>query len=269
MKNLLRFLYKYAHTIFFIILQCFCIYLIFIYNNYHQSVFLSSSNKITGTSAEIRNNINNYFFLKTENKKLIKENKELLNKLEFYRKEKPISLKTRTYSYIAAEIINASKNKTKNYLTINKGANDGVKPEMGVISSEGVVGITYIVGKNFTTILPLINTKFGLSVKLKKNDFFGSASWDGINIRRIQMYEIPGYVEIEEGDIVVTSGFSAFFPAEIPVGEIISYRKDKATEFYDIELELFTDFNKINHVYIIDNILYEEQKEIEKNTDDN
>lgn len=264
MKNLLIFLYKYAHVFFFISLIAICTSLLFIYNNYHQSVFLSSANQISGKIFDKKNEIFSYLNLREKNDSLLQENERLRNTLEIYRQEKTASIDKVQYSYVSAKIVNATKNQIKNYITINKGSLQGVNPEMGVISSVGVVGITYVSGENYSTILPLIHSESRLSVKLEKNDFFGSLSWNGKNVKYAQLGEIPGYVNVEVGDIVVTSGFSAFFPEGIPVGKISSYTKNKATEFYHIEVELFVDFNIISYVYVVINKDFDERKKLEE-----
>jgi rod shape-determining protein MreC len=263
MKNLLNFLFKYAHVIFFILLQSVSVTLIIIYNNYHKSVFISSSNNVSGFVFKKQAEISAFLYLREQNDSLVEENLRLRNTLELYRQEKQISTDLISYKNIAATVINAQTNATRNFFTLNKGSGHGISEEMGVISANGVVGITYLCSNNFSTVLPLIHVSSRLSVKIKKNDYFGSLAWNGNNVRIAQMYEIPGYVDIEIGDEIVTSGFSAYFPEGIPVGRINAFQLDKATDFYEIEVELFTDFNKVNHVYIIENINFLEQRELE------
>ncbi len=263
MKNLINFLLKYAHVIFFIILQSVSVSLIVIYNNYHKSVFISSTNSVAAAVLNKQNQISKFLYLRVQNDSLISENLRLRKTLELYRTEKQISPENINYEYISAKVINAQTNAARNFMTINKGTRDGIREEMGVISGNGVFGITYLCSENFTTILPLIHISSRLSVKIKKNDFFGSLSWNGSNVRYAQMYEIPGYVDVEIGDEIVTSGFSAYFPEGIPVGRVRAFKLDKSTEFYEIEVELFTDYNMRNHVYIIDNKSFYEQRELE------
>ncbi len=269
MKNLLKFLHKYAHVLFFVVLQTICVILLVSFNSYHQATFLNSSNKITGSVINKWNDLSSYFNLKKQNELLLEENEKLRNKLELHRKENLPSIDNAEFSYISAKVVRATANLTKNTMTINKGTKDGVFPEMGVVSPTGVVGITYVSGENFSSVLPIINTRAGISVKLGKKQYFGSLSWDGKNINTAQLNEIPVYVELEKGDKVVTSGFSAFFPEGLPVGKIINYNKNKATGFYDIEVELANDFNKTYFVYVVNNKHFEERKSIESITYDN
>lgn len=269
MKNLLDFLYKYAHVIFFLLLLSICLVLIILNNSFQQYVFLSSSNTVVGYISEKRHNVNSYLSLKSENQKLLEENERLRNTLEYYRKDGIVEIESKQYEFIAANVVRATKNQTKNYLTINKGKADGVEQDLGVISNEGIVGITMISGNNYTTVLPIINTLFRLSVKIKKNDYFGSLSWSGSNVNYASLRDIPGYIDISVGDTIVTTGFSAFFPEGIPVGEIHAFIKDKASGFYEIDVKLFTDFNNIQYVYVIHNFEKKEQLKVESELNDN
>lgn len=269
MKNLLKFLHKFAHVLFFVVLQTICVILLVSFNSYHQAAFLNSSNKITGSVLSKWNDLNTYFNLKKQNELLLEENENLRNMLELSFQDDTPSLDNAEFSYISAKVVRATANHTQNYLTINKGTKNGVSPEMGVISPTGVVGITYVSGEHFSSILPIINTRTGISVKLENKHYFGSLSWNGKNINTAQLNEIPVYVELKIGDNVVTSGFSAFFPEGIPVGKIMNYNKNKATGFYDIEVELANDFNKTYFVYVVNNKHFKERKSIESITYDN
>lgn len=264
MNSFLLFLNKYANVLFFVFLQTICIILIVNYNNFHQSVFLSSAGKFTGSVIDGSNNIKSYFNLKKVNEQLLSENEKLRNKLESKKQSSPIVGKTSDYEYISAKIIRSTNKHSKNYLTIDKGTKHGVHSEMGVISNNGVVGITVLSSELFSVVMPLINTKAALSVKLDKNNYFGSISWDGKNRRIVQLSEIPIYVDIEKGDKISTSGFSAFFPPDIPVGKIHSYTKNHSVGFYNIDVKLKNDFNKIFYAYIIDNKRIEERRNLEK-----
>jgi rod shape-determining protein MreC len=269
MKNLLNFIYKYAHFLSFLLLEVLCFVLLILNNNYHQSSFLSSANSSIGYIYEKWTNTARYLTLNIENDSLIIENQILRNTLELYRKDFIPNINNVRYNYIAARIVGTSVSKSQNYITLNKGKKHGVKQDMGVISNKGVVGIIYKVSNNYSTVIPIINTNFRISGKIKKNNFFGSVLWDGKNPKIVQLNEIPGYVNIKTNDTIVTSGFSAVFPENILIGKIHSFNKNPATQFYNIDVELFNDFRNINHVYIINSLNYEEQVKLEQETYDN
>ncbi len=262
MKNLLNFILKYLYTFVFILFEIVCFALIFTANNYHKVSFLNSSNFVTGSITEQWNEVTVYFNLKSVNDSIISENVRLLNKIEKYRKDEIPAIEESGFEYIAAKIISANVGGKKNFLTINKGQNDNVSQDMGVIGPNGIVGIVYSSSKNFSSIMPIINPDIKVSVKLEKNDYFGSLSWDGKDRNTAILNEIPGYVELAVGDKVVTSGFSTLFPDGIPVGTIKSFSKDQSTNFYEILVELYTDFHNISYVYVVENNNFKEHNEL-------
>ena len=110
--------------------------------------------------------------------------------------------------------------------------------------------------------MPIINPDIKISVKLKKNDYFGSLSWDGENNNIAKLDEIPSYVKLDLGDEIITSGHSSIFPEGIPVGTVSSFTEDKTSGFYKITVNLHTDYNNIRYVYVIINNNYSEQMNI-------
>jgi len=268
MRNLLALIIKYYHTILFLILEAAAIFLVVQHNSYQRSVFLGAVENITGTVQQRFYNVREYFDLKRTNRVLLNENEYLHNALsECQSRVEGIHTHIDTmdgqYVYMQADVINNSTNKQFNYLTVNRGSAHGVKEEMAVISSTGVVGIVVDVATNFSTVLPVLNRRFKLSAKFRKNDFFGSLHWPGENYRRVALKEIPYHVNVQLGDQVVTSGYSAIFPENIPIGHVVEFDLEEGN-FYDINVSLSTDFKKLNHVYIIKNMLRQEQVQMQE-----
>ncbi|MDD3741462.1 MAG: rod shape-determining protein MreC [Bacteroidales bacterium] len=268
MKNLLNFIIKYAFTLVFILIEILCFVLIFTQNSYHRFSFVNSSNRITATISQRWNSVVEYTKLKSINDSLALENERLMNNLEKYRKYEIPAIERSGYQYISAKIVSSTVNRNQNYITIDKGRNHGIEPEMGVIGPNGIVGIVVSTSNKYSTILPVINLNSKISVKLEKNDYFGSLYWESQKVNQASLSEIPGYVSVQKGDIVVTSGFSAIFPDGIPVGSINSFVKNKSTDFYEITVDLFTDFNNLSYVYVIINSNRNEQLEMMPETDD-
>ncbi len=133
---------------------------------------------------------------------------------------------------------------------------------MGVISEQGLVGIVLESSANFSTVIPIINREFRLSAKIKSNNYAGILQWDGSSPRFAVLSEIPFHVNLTEGDTILTSGFSSIFPEGIEVGRIESFSLEKGN-FYDIKVELFTDFQGLFHVNVIRNYRQEEQLNLE------
>ncbi len=147
-------------------------------------------------------------------------------------------------------------------MTLDKGENDGVFRDMGVISDEGVVGIVLETSDNYATVIPIINLDFRLSVKLKSSSYAGILQWNGKSPLFADLNEIPFHVELLEHDTIVTSGFSSIFPEGIEVGTIESFTLEQGN-FYEISVRLSTDFQSLFHVNVIRNYQQEEQLNLE------
>ncbi len=171
------------------------------------------------------------------------------------------------YRYQSAQMINSSFNKTKNYITLDKGSSDGVMKEMAVCSKEGVVGIIQSTSGHYARVLPLINTNLRVSAKLKKNGYYGSLQWDGNDYRYSYLNDIPFHVEVTQGDSIVTSGFSSIFPEGELIGFVESVNKETAN-FLTIKVKLAVDFKKISDVYVVANLNKSEKLQLEEMTHD-
>jgi rod shape-determining protein MreC len=229
--------------------------------------YFNSANQVSGKILNKWQNVKEYFNLRNINDSLLLENQNLRNNLEKYRNEKLPSINKSGFEYIAAKVINISVNKSNNFICVDKGTNHGIKQEMAVISSNGVVGLVVSVSENFSTIMPIINKESALSVKLEKNNYFGSLTWNANSPTEAILSEIPAYVSLNKGDKIVTTGFSLIFPEGLPVGVIKNFKTNESDKFYTITISLFTDFHNLNHVYIIKNDFVNELKTLKTKTE--
>jgi rod shape-determining protein MreC len=271
MRALFRLIVKYHFALTFLILQFVCFYLIVTYNKHHKAVFFSSSNYFVGELNEFVTGITDYFYLDDSNEQLVKENTHLRHLLKSSYKHNKISYielhdtaYIQQYTYQPAKVIRNSVDKEHNFITIDRGSRHGIEPEMGVISPSGVVGIINKVSYNYSTAISVLNKNLKISAKVKKNNYFGTLNWKGADISTAMLEDIPHHVSLEEGDSIVTSGYSAIFPEGIYLGEISEFQLVEGNNFYDIEVDLSMDFNNLFYVYIVTNYMKEEQLELEK-----
>jgi len=143
-------------------------------------------------------------------------------------------------------------------MTLNKGRLHGIRPDMGVIGPNGVIGIVKDVSGNFSSIMSLLHSEMQISAKIKKNNHLGTIIWEGFDHTKVTMLYIPPHVELERGDTIITSGFSQIFPEGIAIGEIDDFEVRRGDNFYTIDIKLFTDFNKLEYVQVVQNIFREE-----------
>jgi len=275
MQNLIRFLIKYNYVLLFIALEFLAFTLVVNFNKRQKQTYLSTANSVSGNLNETFSFIGSYMNLKDENEKLAKQNAYLLNKnLNSYIDNKKLinftndSLYSQQYQYLNANIINNTIWKKHNYLTLNKGKKNGVMSENAVISTKGVVGITKDVEDNFSNVISILNTELLISGKIKKNNYFGSISWDGEDYQHVKLNEIPFHVVLHKGDTIATSGYSLIFPEGIPIGTISDFSKIEGGDFYDITVKLAVDLKNIEHVFVINNLKKTEILSLEETQND-
>lgn len=157
------------------------------------------------------------------------------------------------FDFIAAKVISNTVNKQFNYITINKGRVHGIQPDMGVVCGNGIVGVVVNASSHYATILSLLHGKWATNAKLKKSNHAGILRWGGTDPRYAILDNIPYHVEVAVGDVIVTSGFSTFFPEGLMIGKVDAIEHDGANNFQQIRVLLSTDFNSLYFVYVLKN----------------
>ncbi|MFO7723736.1 MAG: rod shape-determining protein MreC [Bacteroidales bacterium] len=274
MRRFFAFLLKRYPLLLFILLEAAAISMVVSFNTYQKASFRSGVSDFTGGTYEAWKGITGYFGLKRKNRELAEENARLRSNLQgsFRASDKQIfvwndTLYTRQFQYVSAQVVNATVNRKKNYLMINKGSNQGIEQDMGVFSSEGVVGMVKSVSRNFALIIPIVNIDANIAARLQKNDQKGIVTWNGQHFRNGTMHGIPGHIPIAKGDTVITSGQSIFFPEGLPIGTVAGFEKNLSDNFYTIKVRFAVDFNSLNYVYVIRNLMAEEQLNLLKMMD--
>ena len=231
---------------------------------------VNSSNRVAASILESMHEISEYLSLKETNTSLSRENAELRSKLasNFYTlavKDSSISdsLFLQQYTYTPARVVNSTINRRNNYLTLDKGSRHGIQPDMGVISSDGVVGIVKDVSEHYCTVMSLLHKNSRVSARFKKSNYFGSVVWSGEDSRKAELLEVAKHVKFKKGDTLVTTVFSTVFPEGVPVGTVSGYELKNDANFFDIDIKLATDYARLSHVYIVKNLLKDEQRKLE------
>lgn len=256
MQHFFNFIVKYKYFLLFLLLEFFALTFTILNHSYHKSIFINSSNGLTGGILARVNSIDNYLNLDRNNQLLLQENTKLKNELEHFKTvDKSILDSSKTYQkfeFIAAKVIRNDYTSPNNYLTLNKGLDDSVAVDMGLINEKGVLGIVNHVTTHYATAISILNQKSKINVKLKTSDYFGSLIWNGNNYNVLQLINLPRQALIAVGDTIVTGGQSTIFPVGVPVGQIINIEKDNSY-YSKIDIKLFNDMSNIGHVYLIKN----------------
>ena len=176
MQQLIYFIQKYRYFLFFLFLELIAFQLIINNLSFHKSKFINSASSITGDFYSKTNSIRDYFQLDTENKELLNEILILRNKLEKLSQSIDTSTITKIfektdlrqrYSYIQGRIEKNQFRNNYNFLTINLGKKDSLVPEMGVINSKGILGITENVLQRYSRVRSILNKNSKINAKLK------------------------------------------------------------------------------------------------------
>ncbi len=276
MRNFFRFIERYHFFLLFLIFETLSFNLVINYNQLQKQSFISTSNRLAASILEISGSFKNYFTLKKANEELSRENAFLRSQLQLVPNQEQAksltssvdSLWSDRFYFRQAKVINNSVNKQNNYLTINRGSIHGIKPETGVVSARGLVGVAHNVSAHYSTVISLLNTHLKVSARLRDSNFFGSLGWDGKSYRNAILSEIPAHAPIQVGDAVVTSGYSAIFPEGILVGTVEEFHLGEGEGFYRILVKLSVDFKNLSYVEIAEKITGKEQLELEKLTQD-
>ncbi|WP_420552455.1 rod shape-determining protein MreC [Tenacibaculum aiptasiae] len=271
MQQLIYFLQKYKHFLFFLFLEIIAVALIINNHSFHRSKFISSTNFITGGLYNKSSEISEYLNLKDQNNILAKENTLLRNKLEkIYAIIDTTNITSvsdslypnQQYKYINGKITNNSYNKSNNFITINRGSKNGVSTEMAVINSKGVIGITDNVSGKFARVQSILNSKSRINASFKNNNHFGTLTWNGKDYNTVQLTDIPRQAIFKVGDTIITGGKSTIFPKGIPIGTILEV-PEKLSASNTIDVKLFNDMSNLGHIYVIINLDKKEIKTVE------
>ena len=263
MRNLLNFLLKYNHWFLFILLEVISFVLLFRFNHYQHSVYFSSANVVAGKVYEVSGGITSYFHLKSVNEDLLdrimeleQQNRNLENALVKHLSDSTElnsirNLSDTDYEIFKARVINNSLNLVDNYITLNRGSKDGIRPEMGVVDGNGVVGIVYETSSHYSRVISVLNSK-------------SSMKWEYGDARYAYLKDLPRHAEFNLGDTVVTSGYSTVFPEGIMIGTVDDMADSNDGLSYLLKVKLATDFGKVSEVRVIARTGQREQKELEQ-----
>ncbi|MBR5052808.1 MAG: rod shape-determining protein MreC [Bacteroidaceae bacterium] len=265
----------YVHWALFLLLEAFSGFLLFQYNHYQGSIWFTQANTVAAQVHEWEAKALSYLRMPAENAELVRRNIILQQQLDALRHEIISQLDNRTISQsdtslnrqivklsdcqmIEARIIDNSVRKRDNMIVLDVGSEDGVAPEMGVLSGTGVVGIVSGVTPHHALVMSILNSHSSISCRLRGTEYFGYLKWKGGSPLRAYMDDVPRHAHIKKGDVVETSGFSNVFPAGIFLGKVDKIKNSSDGLAYELEILLSTDIANLRHVNVINNLIKEE-----------
>ncbi|MBK8701590.1 MAG: rod shape-determining protein MreC [Saprospiraceae bacterium] len=275
MRNAIELLLRFGYHLLFISMEFLCFYIIINYNHEQKTIFLNSTN-ILSTSIDSRvDKFNQYLRLEQENDSLHLQNARLIEKFIDYDlnaslyANDTLVLDSSKYHLVAVEICNSTFNLRDNYLTLCKGSSDGIVPDMGVVSQNGIVGIVKKVSPNFSIVMSILHSQSTISCLIKRNNSNGTLTWKSTNPKLLNLEAVPKHKSVFVGDTVITSGYSTIFPKGIMVGKVKSVVLEAGNNSYTIEVDLFNDPSAWDATYVIFNNLAGEQRGLEASITEN
>lgn len=278
MRNIILFIRIYFTFIFFLFLMVLSLYLLFTYNKYHNAVYSEMANEMTGRISTQYNKVSYYFYLKRTNDSLVNANERLYNLLrEDYSIPDTVNrvaidtLRTdslqsyRRYLYMQAKVVRNSVSQPNNYIVLHRGKNQGIETDMGVIGeNSGVIGTVVEVSNNFSVVMSLLHSQSNISARLKRGGETGTLVWDGQNRNILFLKDISKSAKVNQGDTVITSGFSDKFPEGLLLGYVKDIINDKSSSTYTIRVQSAVNFENLQFAYIIQNLQHSEPEDLLK-----
>lgn len=274
MNNLTEFLAKYKHWFLFVLLEIASLVLLFRFNNYQGSVWFTSANIVAGKVYELSSSVTSYFSMGKLNRELTERNVQLERQVkelseQLYEKTRdPKFAQKGQYRFLSdfklinAKVVSNSLDKEENFITIDKGSWDGVRKDMGVACGNGIVGVVYLVGTHYSIVLPVLNSKSNISCSIQGRSYFGYLRWAGGAKNIAYLDDIPRHAKFKLGDRIITSGYSAIFPAGILVGKIKHVYNSEDGLSFRLAVQLSTDFGNLRDVCVIDDVTVREKKKV-------
>ena len=262
MRALINFIIHNKHWFVFLLLEVISLVFLFSHNGYQKSVYFTTANDVVGSTYNVISGITSYLHLQEENHDLEATNEQLRKEVYEMRQQlkamqqdsvKRLPALPLKYDVVSAQVVNMTLHKANNLITINKGEADGIRPEMGVVCSRGVVGIVYMTSSHYSIVMPLLNVNSKISCRLRNSEYFGSLIWQRGNADIAYVTSVPRHAPVQKKDIVETNGYSDIFPPGLPIG-VVSYF---------LRVKLFANFSTLREVSVITNYSSPERRMLE------
>jgi len=274
MQKIWLFILRFNSLFVFLLLEGIALYLYFNTNTTSQKLtFLSSANSLIGNVYDYSSDLSSYWNLESVNDSLAKENARLKMELPssqfshlINKNEVQDSFYEQAYEYVEAEIVRNNIHTPRNFITINRGSAHGVEENNGVLGEhgKGIVGITRKVSTNYSVLMSILNKDIRISAKIKRNNYFGTLTWDGNSLEQMVLESVPKHASIEEGDTIITSGFSTIFPEGVEIGYIDTFEIASGSNFYTAKVRLKNDVSQASYVYVVNDLFKQERKKLEQ-----
>ena len=275
MQNLVDFLLNYKHWLLFLLLEGISLLGLFSYDGYQRNVYFTTANGIAGSVYSAISSVTSYLNLQTANRELEQKNEELRGQVIALQQQLRAmgadsivnhGLPT-YYQTVHAQVVNATLHRSNNFITINRGTADGIAPEMGVVCSQGVVGVVFLASAHYAIVMPLLNVNSRISCRLRKSEYFGTLEWQRGRSDITYATGIPRHAKVRKGEVVETNGYSDIFPPGLPIGYVMKIGDSSDGMSYLLKVGLFANFQTLREVSVITDYSQPERRALEEKAD--
>lgn len=258
MKDRNKYILHLINLLVFILLEAAALWLIARNSVIQRSDILKSVSAVTNAFSSGAGNIGRHFSLGRINRRLSEENVALRRENDRLQAalsdlavpDSLLTAESPLFDYIPALVVSNSTDRLHNILIINKGERDGITEDMGVVTDRGIVGYILSTGERYSKVSSILDIDNMASATLTGSNTFGVIQWDGKTARRTVMHDIPVHTVFDDGDTVVSSGYSLIYPPGIPIGTVGGHRLRDGVN-YDLTIDLFEEFSRLRHVYVV------------------
>lgn len=265
MRYFFAFLVKHSFFLFFLLLEAVALIMIINHNRYHSSVIINATNDFTSSLTSFTHQVSDYFSLKKQNIRLAEENAQLKTShpAAFLFTDTLFYYQDSIYKYTSARVIDNSLYRRANYIIIDKGKKHGIDKDMGIISDAGIAGIIVGASENFSIGMSLLHKDSKISALVKRNNQLGNIIWNTTNPLYGTLEDIPSHITLKPPDTIITSGYSQVFPKGLMIGVVEEFYAQGQNNFNAAKIRFATDFGRLSHVYVIENMKQDELKNLE------
>jgi rod shape-determining protein MreC len=217
--------------------------------------------------------IPNYFDLRRENQVLRELNLTLADevnrlreaRLENLRLRQLLGLKERgEFGFVAANVIGKNLQLLRNTVTLDAGERNGLRADMPVVTENGLAGKIVATSGRFAVAQILYNKDIRVSAKIERSRVDGIIRWEGGSALALQ--DVAKTLDVQSGDVVITSEYSSFFPPGIRIGVVSSARGAEGSLFQSVEVRPAVDFSRLEEVFVITSMPDSERIALEHRT---
>lgn len=215
----------------------------------------SENDELKAKTRDLENKVVDYETIKAENERL----REMLD----FKNE------NKSYSYLGANVIGKGTGNWYDIFIIDKGSNQGVAQYYPIVTSQGLVGQVMEVGPNWSKVLSIVDEKSRVSGAISRTGAQGIIQ--GIpevnGEKNCKMMYLPANSDVQEGDFVVTSGISKYFPKNIKIGTVVEVNTEQVNFVKSAVIKPSVDFTKLEEVFVITNTISDEDYPAGENLD--